>query len=573
MATSPISLVQLTNASLDADDLEVVVNGDEDATTVNRAGNTLPSLAKWFAEATEQLNALLASGNFYETVAQGLADTTNGEYFLVESSNPNILFERYQNINGAAVNTGKGIPSIGAIEELQSYLKTVETDVEADVLFAFTDALQNVFMLLRGNGNLTIAGDLDSPKFGSLASMLDSTRESTRGGLWYLADALKNVHMYMAADSSLYLAGVQGSVQENLSNANFLNVQSLLNGTAAPGDPLPVGFTPLTPTLSKQTRFVWSGMYPDLRGGAFATRMVAYPFDWTMDPEMVRPTDTRREVSTDGGATWTATPLNVTGYPDTNQFRDLSVMYDRRTGLWWLAINAIRSQPEFYASDSFGLASSPDGINFTFHRFVPVKVTGINVWSPDWFVDDDGSVHIIVSGSSNGTTDYDYLTLRCTNTDTMLEWSEAKIIQGTAFPRNPATGHINMIDPCQFRIRETGVYIIGTKSENLFVNDGSDIAYGVLGWAASTTLEGPYNVGGAFRTADNVPIRGEGPSIIQLPEGSEYRFRLAFDNFLNLYGIPKDAVCYSNDLQTFTTPVWAGLAAPYNRHHTPILGA
>lgn len=70
-----ISRKQLEDASLDADDLGVVVNGGPTATTVNRAGNELPSIEKFYADATQEIMGALGAKT-YLTYDEMVADTT-----------------------------------------------------------------------------------------------------------------------------------------------------------------------------------------------------------------------------------------------------------------------------------------------------------------------------------------------------------------------------------------------------------------------------------------------------------------------------------------------------------------
>ena len=91
-------------------------------------------------------------------------------------------------------------------------------------------------------------------------------------------------------------------------------------------------------------------------------------------------------VSADG-ITWRSyQPPNFATY-----VRNASLLW--HNGLWWLAYSNEKIGGE---DETFGLATSPDLINWT--QIGPVTVTGQKpVWTPNWFVDSDGSVHILVN--------------------------------------------------------------------------------------------------------------------------------------------------------------------------------
>jgi len=142
-------------------------------------------------------------------------------------------------------------------------------------------------------------------------------------------------------------------------------------------------------------------------------------------------------------------------------------------------------------------------------------------------------------------------------------------VSGSVFPRN-SSGAINMIDP--FMFKRNGVWTILWKSEN---NTGGNIPYGTLGWASSTNILGPYDVGRAFTLDDGSTIRGEGQHAYMKLDGS---WRFGFDDFLNLYN-SGTGLCYADtpDFDRFadgvksidgSTNQAAGSLGVYNRHST-----
>jgi hypothetical protein len=301
-----------------------------------------------------------------------------------------------------------------------------------------------------------------------------------------------------------------------------------------------------------------------------ATEFVVYPFDWGIDP--VGPTSIARRVSrgSDGVSQtgWTTENLSITdpgGYFPTYQFRDTSPMYDRLTRRYYLAVNSITASSNEWKSDRFSIWTSPDGLAWTFVTWVIAPGSPTHVWSPDFFVDDDGTVYVIASISqaaggtvASGTKQFRYALFRCTDTATFGSWTYAGLVSGSAFPTDVG-GNINTIDP--FMFKRGGTYYVLWQNQNV-----TDPAYGTMGIGSSSSILGPY-VGGAFSPA----VYGEGQNLVELPAGSAHRYRIYFDG---LSGIGLGAgIQYveTDDLSTVTAPA-AAVDYPYYRHATVVLG-
>lgn len=102
-------------------------------------------------------------------------------------------------------------------------------------------------------------------------------------------------------------------------------------------------------------------------------------------------------------------------------------------------------------------------------------ITNLNlVWAPEWFVDDDGSIRVFVSCSTEGSTmNFQIYEVHPTN-DTMSTWSVPVAIAGTGF-------RTNMIDPYVVKIGST--YYMFFKNDNTKYIECLSSASLLSGWS------------------------------------------------------------------------------------------
>lgn len=164
-------------------------------------------------------------------------------------------------------------------------------------------------------------------------------------------------------------------------------------------------------------------------------------------------------------------PLYV---PASGGMYDPSIM--RYNGQYWL----VHDHGGATQTD-FAVVSSPDLENWT--QVATVSCTGLagvqQVWAPEWFVDADGSVHVVVAlnTTTNGVTGFGLYELHPTNT-AMTAWSAPTAITGTNFPAT-------MIDPF-LMLNPAGGYMLWYKNQ---VSNTGTIEY-----ATSTSLTSGYTV-------------------------------------------------------------------------------
>jgi len=206
--------------------------------------------------------------------------------------------------------------------------------------------------------------------------------------------------------------------------------------------------------------------------------------------------------------------------PHSGLVRDPSLM-QHIDGLYYIAYTT------GWTGADFGIASSPDLMNWTFVRNVPVQVAGVtSVWAPEWFKDPaDGSINIIVSLLTNdapGRRGHRLLALN----DQLSVFSPGRLLTGFG---------PNTID--HFIVKVGPTYHVFCKNETTkFIEH-----------ATAAKLDGPYTFVG---TGDWAGWGGdlEGPSLMRLANG---HWRLYMDAYQTGHYYVSD----SADLVTWTPKV------------------
>ncbi|MDR6978027.1 hypothetical protein J2X68_004751 [Streptomyces sp. 3330] len=205
--------------------------------------------------------------------------------------------------------------------------------------------------------------------------------------------------------------------------------------------------------------------------------------------------------------------------PPANRIRDASI-FKHTDGYYYVTYTTHTWQD---ASTTIGFARSSDRVNWTFLYDYTVPITGLSrAWAPEWFVDSDGSVSVIVSCSvtSDEWIFTPYL-LKATNA-ALTAWSSPVALSGIG---------ANHIDTCIVKVGST--YHAFTKNET-----AKYIEYGT-----ASSLTGPYTI---TRTGDWAGWGSyrEGPSVIRLDNGA---WRIFFD------GYGDGAYYYSDSHDSFAT--------------------
>lgn len=226
------------------------------------------------------------------------------------------------------------------------------------------------------------------------------------------------------------------------------------------------------------------------------------------------------------GLTWTNTTSSYS-----TALRDPSIV--KIAGVWWLAHTSI---PD---TSSFQVTSSTDLQTWTAPQTIGVSpLTPFHVWAPEWFIDSDASVHIIVAvtqNSANPVTGPFFLYEIHPTNGAMTTWSTPAAITITGETNNA-------IDPYFVKIGST--YYCWYAS--WIANTSEFIQYG-----SSSSLTGPFtlvktgNWAGWGGTGNGM----EGPCLRQLSD----RWRMYFDYVNPLFSTDAGQINYSDSFDSWAT--------------------
>ncbi|MBW3618543.1 MAG: beta-galactosidase, partial [Proteobacteria bacterium] len=211
-------------------------------------------------------------------------------------------------------------------------------------------------------------------------------------------------------------------------------------------------------------------------------------------------------------------PLALKAYvPPQGLIRDPSVI-KRADGFYYVVYTT------GWNNDEIGFARSRDLKAWTFLRNLKVPLPRItNTWAPEWFVDDDGSVHVIYSLSQNGPNGQFQPHFITAEDAALSRWSAPRPLSGIG---------PNYIDA--FVVKTGKIYNAFVKQEtSKFIER-----------ATATSLEGPWTV---VNTGDWAGWGGpnEGQALTRTPDGG---WRIYFDEYMAKRYWYSD----SRDLKTWT---------------------
>ncbi|MER6348695.1 glycoside hydrolase family 43 protein [Streptomyces sp. NPDC001595] len=197
-------------------------------------------------------------------------------------------------------------------------------------------------------------------------------------------------------------------------------------------------------------------------------------------------------------------PLKAAAYtPPSNRIRDAS-LFRHTDGFYYLTYTTHTWQDP---STTIGFARSADRVGWTFLRDHPVPIPGLSrAWAPEWFVDSDGSVGIVVS-CSTADDEWNFTPYLLRAADSALTtWTAPVALSGIG---------ANHIDT--FIVKSGSTYHAFPKNETTKY----------IEYATATSLTGPYTI---RRTGDWAGWGSyrEGPSLVPLDNGG---WRIFFDGY------------------------------------------
>jgi hypothetical protein len=159
-----------------------------------------------------------------------------------------------------------------------------------------------------------------------------------------------------------------------------------------------------------------------------------------------------------------------------------------------------------WTGNQIGLARSADRLNWTFLGNITLSLAGIgNSWAPEWFIDTDGTVNIIVSIHLSAAAAGTFQPYKMTASSSALtSWSTPTPLSGIP------TSYIDT-----FIVKIGSTYHAFIKSTQTMSID----------FAKASNLTGPYTI---WKTTNFVSYDGEGPALVPLDNGG---LRLYFEQY------------------------------------------
>lgn len=189
--------------------------------------------------------------------------------------------------------------------------------------------------------------------------------------------------------------------------------------------------------------------------------------------------------------------------PTTNTIRDPSIILHKNG--WWYVCHTNTPYGHGFVSEKFNIIKSRDLI--TWQQVARIGFDNVQNWAPEFFVDDDGSVHIIGSINLDGTFQpYIFSALD----DDLATWSAGQKIQGAFNSASTSTSN-SWIDGCMFKVGAEYYFIIKDETEN----------HKWLSIFKSTSLKSGFNtiVKDGSQAWSAISQKVEAPCIVKIDNG------------------------------------------------------
>lgn len=249
-----------------------------------------------------------------------------------------------------------------------------------------------------------------------------------------------------------------------------------------------------------------------------------------------------------------ATDFSILPIPTNWEIRDPSIV--NISGTWYVAYTGVVG--------GFGILSSTDLVNWSTYASIVVPGTFLFSAAPEWFIDSDGSIHIIFCGSTtsstlDGTSDQQIWETHPSTSGVLNgSWSTPAHLYGNTVAMGSPD---RFIDPC-IRIRDSA-YDLVFKNQDSFNNP-------LIQYTTATALLGTYGTSSTIFTSSTPTNLWEGPCILQI--GTNWF--LYVDNYMDNTA-HNGAIYYlesTNDWSTWSSPATITSAGVDLKHGTVITG-
>ena len=221
--------------------------------------------------------------------------------------------------------------------------------------------------------------------------------------------------------------------------------------------------------------------------------------------------------------------------PPGSSLRDPSIIHYR--GRYYVC----HTTGNFGETNVFSIIASDDLTNWTHLTDVSMASVGDVrwTWAPEWFLDDDGSLHIFVSASTTPVISTRHIIYKLHPLDgTITKWSAPTPVTGPAFPpwADSETSRVGAIDA--YVVKRAGAYY-------LFHFDSVSSCIEVA--RSTNTLTGPYE-GFLTNNWQGIGLYKEGPTVLYL---GGHRWRMIYADAIYSYLNYTDS---TNNWATWTPP-------------------
>jgi hypothetical protein len=207
------------------------------------------------------------------------------------------------------------------------------------------------------------------------------------------------------------------------------------------------------------------------------------------------------------------------------QYRDGSVWYDRQARRYFSTISAIGPQANTpsWSTDRWAVFSSPDGLTWGLVTYVvPSGATsGWRVWTPEFFVDDDGTAYVHVAYAENAGVGFKIKLYRANDPGTFASWTEVGDFSGSAM-RTGTGGTVDYHDT--FLMKRAGTYHLFARC----TTTAGTCVSGEVDHLTSTSLRTGYDTRNVVQRSGPINLIAEGIEILELDDGT---FRMFFDDY------------------------------------------
>ena len=195
-------------------------------------------------------------------------------------------------------------------------------------------------------------------------------------------------------------------------------------------------------------------------------------------------------------------PIGPVYKPPKDLLRDPSIIHHKQDGRYYITYTTN------WTGNTIGIAYSTNLMHWTLLKNITLPSTVLVSWAPEWFIDTDGSVNIIVNLNSTNKGNANFIPQKITALDKSLTiWSNPTPLEGLS---------PNYIDTFVVKVGSTYHAFVKNETKKYIEH------------ATATSLTGPYSFGKDTEDWAGWGNNLEGPTVFQLDNGT---WRIFMDGY------------------------------------------